>query len=504
MAQLTVGGHSLTVDDKILSMPKDQQQKVIDEILSDSKVQDLLSKGGTVIPSNQMSAWESSKEGFLDPHIGVEQMHRHASGGDAAAYDEYVRNREQELQRRNIQPAARFAGSVANPLNLITGVMTEGASLAGVGALPRAGLGGISGAIGAATEPVTGEDFATEKGVQTAVGTVGGAAAGHLGTIGEATRAPLRETVGAVRSHLYDQVTRSGSELNRPMVSNLANSILNNLQSRPPFFRERFAPETFDAIRELRDMPWLQPGLHPTVADIDQAQQVLKHALMSPDSRERAAATVAQDMLSNWLDNIPPGAIRSGSPQRDAATLREAQRLHRVDKRVESVENAERAARLRTQSTGIGGNINNVTRQEARKLLTGREGRRWNDEDVEGLEAIVNGSWTNNALRFIGKWAPSGPVSGITAGGVALSGHWDAAALVAMAGFAAKHLGDVGTTRALRAQADRLLRSSGLPDRPAAGWQQPLRGAPALAPAAGVASGQAIDALGPDLNDALR
>ena len=455
------------------------------------------------IPSPDMGFMESAKEGFMDPYVGVEQMHRHASGGDAASYDEYVRAREENLRQRGVQVGSRFVGGMANPLNLMTAAATEGGSLAAGPAL-RVGLGAAGGAAGAAMEPVTGGDFGIEKGAQVAGGAVTGGALGRLGTEGTRTRPPLRETVGTVRTNLYDTVARSGSELNRPMVANLADTILNNLQSRPPFFRERFAPETFDAIRELRDMPWLQPGMHPTVADVDQAQQVLKHALMSPDSRERAAATVAQDMLSNWLDNIPPGAIRSGNPRRDAATLSEAQRLHRVDKRVEAIETAERQARTRTGSTGIGGNINNVTRQEARKLAQGKEGRRWSDEEQEALEAIAEGSFTNNTLRFIGKWAPSGPVSSIGAIGTWAAGHPDLAATLAVAGFAAKHAGDVGTTRALRAQASRLLRSSGLPDEPTPAYMRPFIAAPAFSPAAGQLSADAVDALAPYVDDALR
>ena len=509
MAQLNIGGHTLTVDDAILSLPKDEQQKVIESILSDSKVKDLLSKGGTTIPANQMSAWESAKEGFMDPYVGLGQFREHAAGRDVTAVDRSVVQREEDLSRRGIDPVARLGGSIANPLNLMTAGATEGASLAGAPALARLGLGAASGGSAAVMQPVTGEDFGTEKAIQAGAGTAAGAALGHLGTIGERTRPPLRETIGAARSGLYDIATASTSEFNRNRIADLADTIENNLQSRPPFFRDRFAPETFAAIRELRNMPWLQPGLHPTVADLDQVLQLLTHATRAVDGRERQAAGMAQQMITDYLRNPPAAAIRSGDPQRDAATLLEARRLHRIDKRTESIENAERQARMRTASTGYGGNINNVTRQEARKLLTGGDRRNWSDEDVEGLEAVVDGSFTNNTLRFIGKWAPATPLSGMAAVWEAAKGNYDIAATLAVAGFAAKKAADVGTIRALRDQAARLARSSGFPDRPPAAGMIPLRAAPVLAPAAGVASGDIADPLGQDalmkrVDDVLR
>lgn len=449
-----------------------------------------------------MGFLESAKEGFMDPYVGLQQTSRHAGAPDAAAYDQYVRAREQNLTQRGVDEFPRFLGSLVNPMTLMTEVGTGGAG-ALAGPVGRTIAGAIGGLEGAVMRPAAGTDFNIEKGVQAGTGLVTGAGLGALGGLASRTRPP-REAVRAAAGNLYDAATASTGEIQRTQVQNLSDLVRNNLTSRPPFFRERFAPQTFAALDELRDMPWLAGGRHPTVADVDQVLQVLTLAERSPDGRERQAAGMAKEMVSDWLRTVPPGAIRSGNVQREADTLLEARRLHRIEKRVESVESAQRDARLRTKSTGAGTNINNATRQEARKLLRGVEGRRWSDEETEELESVVEGSNLNNTLRFIGKYAPSGPVSGITAMSLAMSGHLDAGVALGLAGFAAKKAADVGTQRALQAQAARLLRTSGIPDEAVPAFLRPFIIAPGLSPIAGDIAADVVDALAPKHKDPLR
>ena len=68
----------------------------------------------------------------------------------------------------------------------------------------------------------------------------------------------------------------------------------------------------------------------------------------------------------------------------------------------------ERAG-LRAASTGSGGNIENATRQELRKILTSDRLRRgFSPDELAAIKDAVVGTKGQNALRLLGKLSPEG------------------------------------------------------------------------------------------------
>ena len=169
----------------------------------------------------RMGMLESAKEGFMDPFIGIEQMHRHASDpANAASYDEYVRNREHRLQEQGIYGLPRFAGEMVSPTNLIT-MPFAGAEgvIAGMGPLARSAVGG---AVGGGTMPVTGGE--QERMLNTALGAAEGLG---LGWAGERARAPMAPTVATIRKEgqrLADEVAKAGPRISREDYEKLQRS----------------------------------------------------------------------------------------------------------------------------------------------------------------------------------------------------------------------------------------------------------------------------------------
>lgn len=116
---------------------------------------------------SQIGPWESGFQGVVDPLLGGVQLGSHLTGIGTESLDKFLADREAKLQARGIgeHPWARFAGDALSPINYLPG-----------GILGRLGVRGLSRALGAGagvgllqpTEP--GDNYATSKAEQAAVG----------------------------------------------------------------------------------------------------------------------------------------------------------------------------------------------------------------------------------------------------------------------------------------------------------------------------------------------
>jgi hypothetical protein len=110
--------------------------------------------------------------------------------------------------------------------------------------------------------------------------------------------------------------------------------------------------------------------------------------------------------IDRFMDGATARDVVAGDPEAATELMKRARDLAQRSYKMEEVIDATDAARLRTGSTGTGGNIDNATRQEMRKVYQGREN--WSDEERALLESIVVGDRGQNFLRQVGRLSPEG------------------------------------------------------------------------------------------------
>lgn len=190
-----------------------------------------------------------------------------------------------------------------------------------------------------------------------------------------------------------------------------------------------------------------------SMIDLDQMRQVIRRDLIkSGDEAEGHFGKLMIKAIDDFMDNAGgPEVVGGGSGAGDL--IRNARQANTRFRKLEAVEDATEAARLRAGSTYSGGNINNASRQELRKVYekTGN----WTDEEKAALESVIIGTRAQNALRQVGKLAPQGNgimlMSGLatTAAGGMTGGTTGAAlgALPALVGAVSKVAADKMTSR---------------------------------------------------------
>jgi len=191
--------------------------------------------------------------------------------------------------------------------------------------------------------------------------------------------------------------------------------------------------------------------------------------------------------LDNFIDNAGAGQVISGNAADAAGTIRTARDLNTRVRKIETVNDAVEGARLRAGSTGSGGNVDNATRQNLRRVL--EDTPNFSPQEKAALESIVLGGKGQNLLRLVGKLSPSG--NGLMAAGNlgAAAAAGPLGAVPGMAGIVSKLAAD-GMTRAKVAQLVEMIASGGAPAvTTQVASRLPPAAAAKLARAAGVAGG---------------
>ena len=201
------------------------------------------------------------------------------------------------------------------------------------------------------------------------------------------------------------------------------------------------APRTYKALEQLQK----SDGDISGILGVRQRLGEIK-----PDvGADYAAAQHVRDAIDNYIETLPPEEIiqGAGEPGYTQALLQHARQSWRSYAQLDQVQTALEIGKHRAAVSGTGANTQNAMRQRIREILDSDKSRGFSPEARQQMEDIVTGTWLTNAARYAGKFAPSGPVSGIASGMAYLGGGPGAAAAVAIPATIAKYLGTWLTKR---------------------------------------------------------
>lgn len=211
---------------------------------------------------------------------------------------------------------------------------------------------------------------------------------------------PSVEQLKAQATDKFDDAHRAGVTAGQPQTQTLASDIRAIAQQEgliSPTGRVSEAyPKAREALRMVDD--YAQGPMN--VQQMQTARKVLADAAGSPDAAERRIATL---MLKQFDDFTSPLA-----PQ-----LAEGRNLYSRAMRGEQLETLRDLADSgRSQFSASG--YENALRKEYqglnRRIIKGQE-RGWSPDQQEAIRRTAEGTAASNAVRNVGRMAPTGPVS---------------------------------------------------------------------------------------------
>lgn len=502
MPTLTIQGRKVKVGDEFLSMTPDQQNDTVDEIAASLNLQagppeqqepesqesiDLRAEL-SAMTQNPNKAIYDQRPGWQKPIIAAGDIANIMGDaatfgfGDKAAaagrsmftdksYDEELANLRASTNASRARAgsagvAADVAGSLAAPMAAagrgvtLAGRLGTGAMTGGRGVAARAALLGAEGA-GYGALNASGHDQSASEGA--AYGAAGGALGSAVGdaasSIISKVRNPFKtKTATPDLSQLkqsakaaYDAADNAGVIIKPTGLQQLATDVKTDLANFG------YHPELQPRISVvLKEMDRLGQG-NTTLKGVDVLRRIADSARKSMDPSEKALGNKIIEKIDDFVGNLRPADVIAGDPMKGSNALKQARSLWGRVAKNERLINAVESAELRAASTGSGGNVENATRQNVRKLL--EKGRGYTGDEKAAMEEIIKGTPGQNILRLAGKLSPSGNglMAALGVGGAMANPMIGAASL---GGMGAKFLADQGVARGVQAL-DELIRSGG-------------------------------------------
>lgn len=391
----------------------------------------------------------------------------------------YVTGNTVDEERALTAQARERAGSAGLAAELIGGAaIPMGAASAGLTAM-KAVPAGMTGARGLAarTGAMAGEGalyggvsaLGNDQDVLTGMGYgAAGGAAGNL--VGEGISAavskvagranPRPQTMGAdqlkdASRAAYSRADQAGVIVRPEGIQRLGQQIQGDLVEFG--YHPQLQPRVGAVLQELDR---LGQG-NVTFKGLDQMRKIASAAGSSTDASERALASKIVSRIDDYMGNLGAEDVLTGNAQEASSAIREARDMWGRARKLETANELIERAGLNAGSSGSGGNIENATRQQLKRILNNPKTKRGFSKDEQAaIRDVVLGTPSQNALRLAGKLSPQGNglMLGLGLGGTALAPQF---ALPAMAvGAASKRGSEAITQRNVRKLSD-LIASGG-------------------------------------------
>jgi len=376
------------------------------------------------------------------------------------------RERQTMKDAQEANPVAYTAGQIGGGLGLGAGAAKRGLTLLH-GAKPTmaslAGRGAAEGAIyGGAYGAGSGEGL-RDRAIRTATGAAAGGAIGALGGAISARSAnkaametiPTAEQLKAAGSANYKLAESAGLSVKPASFKQAVDDITQTAITAG--VDKTIHPKATAALVRLQDAV----GKPKSLKEIDTLRRVTRAAAGSTDADERRIASIMIDKIDDYLVNLKPADISAGDEKLATKAITHARALWARGRKGEIINDlVDRAKTSAPNFSGSG--YENALRTEFRSLAKNKTRmRQFSQLEQNAIKRVARGGPVENILRMVGKFAPTGVVSGVLSGGAgaAIGGPAGAIALP-VAGFAARQGATALTARNV-SLADALIRSGG-------------------------------------------
>lgn len=205
------------------------------------------------------------------------------------------------------------------------------------------------------------------------------------------------------------------------------------------------------------------------LTELDRVRRNVGDLNRSPDPSDRRTGAVFAEHIDDFAGGVTPRDVVSGDI-RGIEYLNEARAANRRYAKASALDIALDKGYLRARTSGTGSNTENTQRQNIRRIIqdpNSRAYRQFDEHERAAMRDFVEGSATQNALRWGSRFAPTGFLSGA----MSIASIKGGLGIVPLAGLAAKGAGDFLHNRKVRNLEDLVRGGPGAVRRPPAGYR---------------------------------
>lgn len=217
-----------------------------------------------------------------------------------------------------------------------------------------------------------------------------------------------------------------------------------------PQAMQRLAAESKADYAQMGFHPGLQPRAGVVLNELDRlapqnvgitgmeaARKLAKNAYDPTNQSSNLLTGGVASRIDDLMVSPQPGDVVGDSGTASAA-LKDAREMWRRGRNVERLQELFGRGELNAATSGSGGNLQNATRQQLKRVLTSDNlGRTFTPAELAEVEQFVKGTPTQNILRALGQVGPSGNGLMKALWGIAVGGAGMGFGLPALAGVGA-------------------------------------------------------------------
>jgi hypothetical protein len=257
------------------------------------------------------------------------------------------------------------------------------------------------------------------QGVGEEFGPLAGAAAGMavgapFGVGGRPRVGPTAEDLATKSSQLFERAKESGVMFNAPKFANKMTGVMNSLRDEG-YEAGTAYPKLDIALNRLTD-----PTTPKDFTGLSNLRKTIQSAQASIDPQERRMATILKDQFDEYVSSAPSSDILGANTKTGTELWKQARgeysKLMKADVFETMLENAKLDASKFTAS----GAENSMAQQLRQLAKNDKKMRLFTKAEQAEITAAAKGTTAQNLLKFFGRFAPTGPVSGAFAGGASI------------------------------------------------------------------------------------
>ena len=240
------------------------------------------------------------------------------------------------------------------------------------------------------------------------VGMAAGIAAGIPFAMGAkgTLQAPTVQELKGQAGQQYKFAEDVGAVFKKNSYNQFANKLESTLSKEG--LDKTLQPRVYAALERIKDTK----NSNVTLENMEILRRIGQAAGSSADASERRLASIMVDNLDDFVETAQPGQLAKGSSEAVSA-LTDARELWKRAKKTEILDDLVASAELRADANFSQSGMENALR---RKLVTLADNpkklRAFTKEEQSAIKVAAKGGPIQNALRLVGKLAPTGIVSG--------------------------------------------------------------------------------------------
>ena len=235
------------------------------------------------------------------------------------------------------------------------------------------------------------------------------------GAVGSIKRPQKEQALSAqaldkIATDRYNQLQQSGVQLKTDEFIDSMDKIAKGL--RDEGYTPKAYPKISGAIEELTSTT--QPK---DWTELQALRKMIRGGQKSVDPEERRIASILLDDYDNYLMTVPKEAIASGDMKNAGQLWSEARNAYSRMKKSEVFEDMLNEAKLDKSKFTQSGEENSLAKQLRQLAKNDKKMRLFTKDEQDAIEKAAKGDNVQNMLKFFGRFAPTGPVSGLFTGG---------------------------------------------------------------------------------------